>query len=149
MCDAAAHQQQKREQTHLTHGFLWGLRGSAKRDRRQYAPCSAGLARWVQLPPRCGAGSIKTREIIARCQSPRADGWREPVCYGRGVLHVQCEVYSRSYRARCNRYIYILWCSRDVLLLLLLLLLLALYSCVVADSRRGKGNLADVVQRVK
>lgn len=45
-----------------------------------------------------------------------------------------------SHRAGCNRYV---WCSRGVLLLLLLVVVVR--SCVVADSKRGKNNRADVV----
>ena len=67
-----------------------------------------GLALWV-LPgvttsQMRAESTTTTQEIVARCQSPRYSGGGGHFVR-RGVVHVQCEVYNRGHRARCDRYV--------------------------------------------
>ena len=68
-------------------------------------------ALWVLLDesylPDAARGDIATREIVqvARCQSHKYTGGGRPFCHRRGVLHIQCEVYNRSPKARCKIYV--------------------------------------------
>ena len=84
----------------------------------------------VRLLPRCGADNISTREVVA-LPARETDRGRLLFLHKIScVVHVQCEVYNRRHRARCNRYV---WCSRDELPMLL-----AICGCVAPNSQRGK-----------
>ena len=106
MCDAAVAQEQQNEKNTKHVGSIGPARLGDTRQAVVWASLCGSCP--VRLPPRYGAESATTTpEIVATAvdanlPSKRAEG---SSFFGRSVSNVQCEVYNRSRRARCNRYL--------------------------------------------